>query len=506
MKPRPWPVHPQPLNDELLSSWMIRIARGNGFKVHNFYAHYFGRDREIWTRDIDHCAPEWLINGLAKFTGIPTQRISIMALRAFESFAFERFNEVGTTKFLLPLGVFHRTRRAYGQQFCPMCLSEDRVPYLRRSWRLALFVICTKHGVLLADRCSICNRPMVPHRADMTNRRGFPERGDMGQCAFCGSSLIKHSTEVGVLDLQMQRHFEQVLNDGYVKVNDATEVYSHLYFEGLRILMVGLSKFDVSGVGHTNFERASIEHRLNRLRAATDLLHNWPDKFLDFCARVKAPYSVFCRDNLEIPYWLDSVLRRHVFNAYAPVSISEMTSIMQAVERDGATSIRTKVRLVSGRDATRFLPLAKGIDDGIADTLLASIDQEITGLNEKQRAILLRDKVMFIVARCLKLNATQLLAYKIRELPKKDHWNFSFWERVETADQVEAMLCWYQILIRPLFGLTESPLLFTTSTGKNLHHSAVGARFHRAVHIANLDRAIPNWRIWTAGNRQNLVL
>jgi hypothetical protein len=42
-----WPVHLQPLNDELLSSWMIRLAHGNGYKAHDFYAHYFGRDTKF---------------------------------------------------------------------------------------------------------------------------------------------------------------------------------------------------------------------------------------------------------------------------------------------------------------------------------------------------------------------------------------------------------------------------------------------------------------------------
>nr|WP_315481921.1 TniQ family protein [uncultured Undibacterium sp.] len=504
MESQLWPVHPQPLHDELLSSWMIRIAKSNGFKVHNFYAHFFGKEREIWTRDIDHCAPEWLIHGLAKFTGISSQRISAMGLRGFESFVFERFNEVGVTKFLLPLSVFHRTRRAYGQQYCPICFSEDRVPYLRRSWRLALFVICSKHGVLLEDRCSECNRPVVPHRADMANRSGFPENTSMARCAFCGASLMRVATTVALHDLEMQRHFEHVLSEGFAKINGAVQVYSHLYFEGLRVLMLGLSKFDTQGSGNTNFERASIENRLVRLRTALELLDHWPDRFLDFCARVKAPYSAFCRDSPQIPYWLGSVLRRHVFNAYASISISEMASIMQVAERDGTTSIRTRIRQVSGRDPTRFLPLTKGIDDDVADILLASIDQEITGLNEKKRAILLRDKVMFITARCLKLNVSQLLRHQTKSLQKKEYCMFSFWDRVETWGQVEAMLCWYQNCIRPIICSGQCTSLFTTSNGKPLRHSAVGARFHRAVRLASLERTILDWKYWITNSKTSL--
>jgi hypothetical protein len=70
-----WPVHSRPLPGELLSSWMIRLAQGNGFKVHGFYAQYFGKHRQIWTRDIDRCTPSWLIVGLSEKTGVPVERI-----------------------------------------------------------------------------------------------------------------------------------------------------------------------------------------------------------------------------------------------------------------------------------------------------------------------------------------------------------------------------------------------------------------------------------------------
>jgi len=64
---------------------MIRLAHGNGFKVHNFYSEYFGTDKQIWNRDIDHHAPQWLLDGLAERTGVRPQRIAQTTLRDFES-------------------------------------------------------------------------------------------------------------------------------------------------------------------------------------------------------------------------------------------------------------------------------------------------------------------------------------------------------------------------------------------------------------------------------------
>lgn len=83
---------------------MIRLAQDNGFKVHNFYALFFGRERQIWNRDIDHHAPTWLIDGLIAHTGTSKERIIQTTLRAFEPFVFERFNDMGVTKWVLPLG------------------------------------------------------------------------------------------------------------------------------------------------------------------------------------------------------------------------------------------------------------------------------------------------------------------------------------------------------------------------------------------------------------------
>ena len=489
-------MHPHPLPDELISSWMIRLAHTNGFKAHDFYAAAFGRHREIWTRDIDHCAQEWLIEGLARHTGLLPERIRLLTLRSFESIVFERFNETGVTKLLMSLSVFHRTRRNYGQQYCPICLKEDLIPYFRKKWRLAISVICCKHGVILNDRCMTCNQPVVPHRVDMISRNWQPEKLCMAKCAFCGSSLTQYSSLADVRDFEMQCHIEQVLNDGYVQMNGNTPVYSHLYFEGLRVLIAGLVKITAQKVARINFERAPVMYRLAKLRAVQELVVNWPATFLDFCAQAKSPYSAFCPDKVVIPYWLGSVLRQHVFNAIASVSKSEMESIICVAERDSKMSIRNKVRIISGRDTKRFLPPIMSVSDDVADELLASIDQEISGLSDRRRAILLRDKVMFIAARCLNLNSMQLLAYQIRAIEDKDQQHFSFWDRIETLDQVEAMLCWYQLRVRPIFKNSGTSSLFTSSTGHKLNHSAVGARFHRAVYAAGLSRTIQNWMSW----------
>jgi hypothetical protein len=52
------PIHPQLQPDELLSSWIVALARANWFKVHSFCIRLGGNQNTIWNRDVDRMAPE----------------------------------------------------------------------------------------------------------------------------------------------------------------------------------------------------------------------------------------------------------------------------------------------------------------------------------------------------------------------------------------------------------------------------------------------------------------
>lgn len=64
---------------------------------------------------------------------------------------------------ITPLGIRHRTRKAFGQHYCSACLAEPE-PYLRLTWRLLLFPTCTRHGLVLRDCCPTCGGTYQPHR------------------------------------------------------------------------------------------------------------------------------------------------------------------------------------------------------------------------------------------------------------------------------------------------------------------------------------------------------
>lgn len=491
-----WPIHPQPMPDELLSSWMIRLARGNGYKIHSFYTQYFGLDRQIWNRDIDRLAPSWLLFGLSERTGIAANRIEQMTLRAYESYAFERLNEAGTTRWLLVLGVFHRTRRAFGQQFCAQCLLDDAEPYLRRSWRLALTTVCEKHRVILQDRCNACGHPIVPHRADMSSTRSRQPRMSILRCSFCRSLITAPSIQALDCDVEAQRSINQIVINGYSAIGN-TVVYSHLYFDGLRILMAGLSKLSNTTDRCIDFERAPIMDRLARLRAVSDLVPQWPEVFLAKCATIRKPYSVFTASKGKNPYWLHHVLRYELLNKTAMLSLAEAQAIAQVAEHSTGLTTASTARTFSGRDVGRFLR-QPAISDEIAEMFIASIDHDISDAKYKHRLVLLRDKVLFIAGRCMHLTFPKLLALKVSQFENKRLRNFSFWTLPNSASDASTMLAWYIKEVRPK--LAQDPMtdaMFISSSGRNLGVSAVGMRFTRAMHSADFVKVISSWRRWT---------
>jgi hypothetical protein len=183
-----WTAHPHPHRDELLSSWLVRVAHANGLKVQTFCAQEFGNKYQIWSRDIDRLSPAWLIETMSSKTRTPIERVWATTLLGYEGRLYDKYHSASQLRWILPLQIYHRKRRGYGLQFCPNCLREESEPYYRRSWRVALFTFCPKHDVMLCDRCPSCGNGIVFHRLEP----GKPDLIDgpsMQCCWFCGFDL-----------------------------------------------------------------------------------------------------------------------------------------------------------------------------------------------------------------------------------------------------------------------------------------------------------------------------
>jgi hypothetical protein len=141
-----WPVSINPQPDELLSSWIHRLAIANGIAPRSF-ANVLGLDGGMWSARLDLRLPSDVAALLESQTGISPSAISTMATVGW-----------ALTPLLLPLRESVHRNRSTWMQYCPLCLLEDQAPYFRRQWRLASRVSCFAHGCGLRDRCPACRR------------------------------------------------------------------------------------------------------------------------------------------------------------------------------------------------------------------------------------------------------------------------------------------------------------------------------------------------------------
>jgi len=148
-----WPIHPHLQDGELLSSWMARTSYENNLKINSFTSEALGKV-QVWNRDIDSSATSETLFSLSRQTGVSFEELKSAMLSSYEGKIFEKHNPNGCTKWILPLGIFHRTRHKFGLQYCPECIFFDQAPYYRKKY-CQTFLSVTEYRYLLTNR-AIC--------------------------------------------------------------------------------------------------------------------------------------------------------------------------------------------------------------------------------------------------------------------------------------------------------------------------------------------------------------
>lgn len=164
-----WPISVDPLPDELLSSWINRLALANGMATRPF-SRVIGCRDGMWAPRLDLHLPGHLATFLCEQSGLPSEAIFAMILSGW-----------ALTPLLLPLRESVHRGRSTWMQYCPQCLAEDETPYFRRQWRLASRVSCFAHGCGLRDRCPACRNSISSYRQEDLVPQHF--------CASCGYDL-----------------------------------------------------------------------------------------------------------------------------------------------------------------------------------------------------------------------------------------------------------------------------------------------------------------------------
>ncbi|MBU3625521.1 TniQ family protein [Polynucleobacter sp. JS-Safj-400b-B2] len=319
-----WPIHFKPLPDELLSSWLVRLAHSHGLKVQTFCNLIFGNRLQVWNRDIDRLAPDWLIRGLSDRTGAAIDQVMDTTLQSYQGIVYHRHRASGTLSWIQSLRLHHRKFEGFGLQFCPECLAQDKEPYFRKSWRVAFNTVCTIHNCMLNDRCPYCGHGVAFHRNDM-RRNQYVTTVSLKECHYCGIDLSKSPTirashassdvsiflgnlsrklQDGSLDqseidnLLIMHHFTKLIFTS----NPTVKLYSHL----CNIMDVDEIALDIKA----DIEGAGVETRHLVLQLIAYLMLDLGSSLREAIEAKAIRYNHLKRDFNDMPSWYMVVIGR----------------------------------------------------------------------------------------------------------------------------------------------------------------------------------------------------
>ena len=339
-----FPLKLRPFDDELFSSWLIRLALKHRTMPSTFTNLFFPETRnKLWAADADLEADSGFINAVSIKSGIPPDALVQMTLKSYEGWLFESICPKNRgTPFVNPLGMRGRRNRLPGMRFCPQCLLEDEQPYFRKQWRLSLSVACLKHQCFLFDRCPHCNEPVTPYIACKT--------GFLGLCPACKKDIgCGCVTDFAPNDvLVVVEEMRKIYTDGFVLI-EGMPVYSHLYFSVLhQILKLFMSKsygpklcrgvgMDFSSMSQqATFELIPLRAQVSLLVKAVWLLDHWPDRFVDVCTQQKVLSSGLLRDFDPAPFWYWKVVDGYFYKpSYMPTD-EEIVAAIEYMKREKA--------------------------------------------------------------------------------------------------------------------------------------------------------------------------
>lgn len=317
----PWPYRPRPLPDELLSSYLCRLALGMDLKPISFLNTVFGSAKNLLAQDLDNYVPPRIVQRIAHGVQRDPGVIVGCTLQDLTGTLFTRHNPRGRNPWLLPTTIDNNVRRRTGLQFCPACLASDPAPYFRRHWRLAFVTSCTRHGTLLRDRCPHCQAPVHQHETALPTH-----------CSKCMGTLCEDSPTLARHDHQAwQGALEAGIERGWITLGD-DHVRSHIVFAIVRqvaaLLINGrlapalreATARDWGGdprpyekpTARQPFEYLDVGERHRLFDMVERLMRGWPHRFVHSCLEAGMHRSHAIKDMPNPPFAFEAVLRTYM--------------------------------------------------------------------------------------------------------------------------------------------------------------------------------------------------
>ena len=106
-------IKPKPQEDELLSSWLVRVARAHLTLTTSFTNMHFKeyKNNIIWQRDLDIWCPDKLIDRISFKSGYSQEIIFNMTLRSLEGIITDKITGKSNTPNIRALGNYGSCKR-----------------------------------------------------------------------------------------------------------------------------------------------------------------------------------------------------------------------------------------------------------------------------------------------------------------------------------------------------------------------------------------------------------
>jgi len=204
----------QPYNDELLSSWFIRLARVNHTNVSSIVRYIFQDDllsehtKKFHIKDMDlYELSDEQKNILYLNTGVSINELQLFKYSGFLDESIDRYKKLWISE---PNATKHNTKKFLGPRYCPKCLEEK--PYIRQLWRIMLYNICAQHNCYLLCQCQFCNEKFMYYDNGYTKK--------MYVCHKCNFDLRKSKViyVTKTKHLINQSKIMNILQVGYYKL------------------------------------------------------------------------------------------------------------------------------------------------------------------------------------------------------------------------------------------------------------------------------------------------
>lgn len=308
---KPWPYRPRLLPDELLTSYIHRLAAGMGHTPMFLLTLAMGTRQILYRQDLDSFAPPDLLGRMAFGTGLSEATLVTATLQEFEGTLFERFSPTGHNKWLLPTMASKPGHRQHGLQYCPACFDRHRPAYLRRAWRLAFMTVCPDHAIRLHDACPGCDAVLLPLKvpnlcfcwrctADLRRAPVIPVRARFAAWqADLDASLVRGWGMLGGEPIRSNFLFAIIRQLAALLVNGKRA-------DRLRSVIgdhfgVDLASFRKDGARQP-LEQLRIADRHRIFDAVERLMLGWPAWFVYLCEEAGIYRSFAIKDMDELPF------------------------------------------------------------------------------------------------------------------------------------------------------------------------------------------------------------